>query len=456
MIYTPVSPLLKYEIKNMEYNIPAVFQGRFDTRMPNLLQNGKSENEKNDNSNNDSDKVLGTIGALCLGALVIGGIMMKKRLPEHHIALSMDKPKSFMVNAYDSKDCAERVIREMEAKRAYAVEQINAAFKSTSESAKQTAKKAKEITDEILDIIKKGKKTDYADIKTSKGPLIEFLKDETGKLSGIYEYSDDGKIIRTSAIKNIETLDIDILDDREKIELLVRKKIPRLYKKGEVIYEDGSGAIEEMLSFDINGKTEKHLLGVSVSKTGRTSRIEKEALFKNGRVRNIKYGQDCFESSFGECRLQYTTDGKGSITISGNNPETSTGTTLKIINGKLGSYSSTTTAGGNPEILSCEAVFDANGKIIEYNQRHNRTISKRYIYDGGGLVRTERNVQQNGEYNDIEEYVLYDNFGNPMQYGQDIRYDSKGQRVCADIYDITKIKNGMQQIEGDFSSRQSA
>ena len=143
MIYTPVSPLLKYEIKNMEYNIPAVFQGRFDTRMPNLLQNGKSENEKNNNSNNDSDKVLGTIGALCLGALVIGGIMMKKRLPEHHIALSMDKPKSFMVNAYDSKDCAERVIREMEAKRAYAVEQINAAFKSTSESAKQTAKKAK-------------------------------------------------------------------------------------------------------------------------------------------------------------------------------------------------------------------------------------------------------------------------------------------------------------------------
>ena len=76
MIYTPVSPLLKYEINNMEYNIPAVFQGRFDTRVPNILQNGKSENEKNDNSNNDSDKVLGTIGALCLGALVIGGIMM--------------------------------------------------------------------------------------------------------------------------------------------------------------------------------------------------------------------------------------------------------------------------------------------------------------------------------------------------------------------------------------------
>ena len=100
----------------MEYTIPGAFRGSFRTNNATSLPQNKTENSENSYIK-EHKAIIGAAGALCLGALILGGILINKKMPPSCSKVVQNEADKFMEGANLAKKEALRVLEEIKDKR---------------------------------------------------------------------------------------------------------------------------------------------------------------------------------------------------------------------------------------------------------------------------------------------------------------------------------------------------
>ena len=112
----------------MEYTIPGAFRGSFRTNNATSLPQNKTENSENSYIK-EHKAIIGAAGALCLGALILGGILINKKMPPSCSKVVQNEADKFMEGANLAKKEALRVLEEIKDKKNLTMFQMKAAFR---------------------------------------------------------------------------------------------------------------------------------------------------------------------------------------------------------------------------------------------------------------------------------------------------------------------------------------
>lgn len=444
----------------MEYTIPGAFQGSFRTNNATSLPQNKTENSENSYIK-EHKAIIGAAGALCLGALILGGILINKKMPPSCSKIVQNEADKFMEGANLAKKEALRVLEEIKDKKNLTMFQMKAAFREARLSAKETRKKADIMADEILGIIDRGKRNGFKNLQANGRPSVEFLKDENGVVQRVFEYSASGDIIRECKIKSLDNFDFDVIDHKNSFELEIRNRLKKTFKTGKRETKNGLLRYSEILNFDKFGKMESHYTDAQINSSGQIFKALMETTFQNGRIKSVGYGKDNTQPALNTYLRKYIlsdakamSDGK-SITVVGFTPSSNTGTKMKFIGNRLVNFNETATKGKNFDIISQNASFDPKTKTLEYTKEKNGSILERYVFQDRKLVLSENDILEKGSEKYIGRRYIYNNAGNPISCSQNISVDQHGKQVTDTIYRydddgdiISRNKEPFRMIKG--------